>query len=85
MTEQQLNDRKDLLQLVISVTRGKGYFSLGQRICLHQEVGAVLEALESIKEGELTSCQPRYGIPEHLEKTVNRVIRDFEVIAPKEV
>lgn len=77
MNKCELIARLDFLTDVLRYSRGKGYFSAGQRICIHQERSAIMQAREEMIIEDLEAIEPAYRLPEHLEETALRVQKDF--------
>lgn len=77
MTSSELYVRFEFLGAVLQYSKDKGYFSAGQRICIHQERSAILQAREKLYEARLDTCEPTYRIPDHLEMIALQVQRDF--------
>ena len=77
MTSSELYVRFEFLGAVLQYSRDKGYFSAGQRICLHQECAAILQAKDWIYVANLETIEPAYRIPDHLEMIALQVQRDF--------
>ena len=77
MTKTELQQRFDHLGNVLYLSRNLGYFSSGQRTCLHIERAAIMRAMAHIDLGETETGKPSYTIPEHLEAKCNQIMNDF--------
>lgn len=79
MTRTQLQVRFDYLGTALELSRGNfGYFSAGQRICLHMERSAIFSAIDLIDLGDNDTAEPKYSIPLPLEKKCKQVYKDFQ-------
>lgn len=80
MTKEKLTRRFNLLGDVLAASRNLGYFSIAQRICLHQERAGILRITDHMDSGSKTpEPTDRYKIPLHLERILNQVITDFKL------
>lgn len=77
MNKCELIARFDFLTDVLRHSLDKGYFNLLQRICIHQERSAIMQARDQLYESDLESVEPAYKIPDHLERIAFRVQQDF--------
>lgn len=77
MTNSELYARFEFLGAVLQYSRDKGYFSTGQRICIHQERSAIMQAREKMIIEDLEVIEPAYRLSEHLEEIALRVQKDF--------
>lgn len=79
MTSQELFYRFDLLSAVLNRSKARGYLSIGQRVCLHQERSAIMQAIDWMLIHDAETAEPGYRIPDHLEKIVEQIQRDFNL------
>lgn len=77
MTRKELLARFDFLTEVLIHTKDLGYFSIGQRICIHQERAAIMECLNTLDFGDPSKVDPKYTIPGGLERIARRAQHDF--------
>lgn len=81
MTYTELQDRFFELTDAIKDTSGTAYFTVGERICLHQERASVMRAMEELydrqqafgnhpnpEEVAIPMAEPRYRLPNELEE-----------------
>lgn len=74
MNREQFRTRLNLLASVQGWTlvNNRG-LTVGQRICLSQERGAIYRCLNHLAEFPDTHIDPRYTIPKHLEEKVQHI------------
>lgn len=77
MNKCELIARFDFLTDVLRHSLDKGYFNLLQRICIHQERSAIMQAREKMIIEDLEVIEPAYRLSEHLEEIALRVQKDF--------
>jgi hypothetical protein len=69
----KLEKRLQEINEAISLSTGFTYFSVGQRICLHQERAGLFRNIEELQLfGEVQT--KRYKAPKHLEQKIQKLI-----------
>ena len=74
---QALSQQIEDLRNVIAWSKENGGLTIGQRICINQEIAGILKyisVLECVEGEELTKTNfPRTTLPPHLEQKVNHI------------
>lgn len=78
MTKPELQNRFNTLTDILRFSQNLGYFTAGQRTCIHQERAALLQAMERLNYSATEASSPKYQVPDHIETKINRVVNDFK-------
>lgn len=77
MTLAEIRDRFYLLSEVLYLCRTRAYFSVFQKMCVHQERAALLHAMDSINQYGDDQVTPEYTLPAHLQAKIIQVQKDL--------